>query len=179
MSDSDRAEWDEVIAKRKGYSSASMSAPMVHPLPDDGFTLPCTTRTLGTMTMPKLDDAAADLLCDAIERNLTDKQKRIVEQPAPKRKGYRYSAVWMDHAANLWPTREEIKSTRKTQAEAAFDMYVNAQRSDVPGVMMTMTEKHLASIEWSARLRAKVKASDEETKRKEREQVVCDLQWED
>jgi hypothetical protein len=66
-----------------------------------------------------------------------------------------------------------ISTTRQCLA-----MYTHAQQSDVGIGMrfMTKSERALASREWSAQLRAKVKASDNARKQAERMRVLVDVQ---
>lgn len=66
--------------------------------------------------------------------------------------------------------------TTATDGTTAFRIYTNAQRSD-DGIglsFMTPGERELARIEWSAKLRAKVDASDKARTHADRYQVVVD-----
>lgn len=85
-----------------------------------------------------------------------------------------------DHLAHRSATiRRNDPATISTKRQC-LAMYTHAQQSDSIGLhFMTRNERALASSEWSAQLRAKVKASDDRRKYIERTRVLVDIQDDD
>lgn len=77
--------------------------------------------------------------------------------------------------------RDDRDARQAVAASSALVRYTNAQQSDdgIGTSFMTRSERALASYEWGTRLRKLLDAGKRRDREKERNQVLCDPQWED